>query len=193
MKAFGIIMGALTALWGVVAFTMPIGTFLGMGWILGLLLLLTGVLLMLIGIKSDPKAFKKVLVGVLVAVVGTIIFIGAASKFLSNLMAIYTVSACLIVFGAIAIYVGCKVFEKDKTKGIAVVACGIIAVLLGGILLIKPTIAMAFIGYIISLSLIVYGIVIIILSMKLGKKKPEEDEKDIEDKMEEEIKEKLAD
>ncbi len=187
MKTFGIIMGALTALWGVAAFTMPVGTFLGMGWILGLLLLLTGALLALIGIKSEPKAFKKVLVGVLVAVVGAIVFIGAASKFLSNLMAIYTVSGCLIVFGAIAIYVGCKVFEKNKTKGVAVVACGIIAALLGGILLIKPTIAMAFIGYIIALSLIVFGIGIILLSLKLGKK--DNDEKEVK----EEIKEELAD
>lgn len=174
MKAFGIIVGALTALWGAFALTVPVGTFLGVGWILGLLLLLTGVLLVIIGIKVEPKSFKKVLVGIIVAVLGGIIFFGAASRFFSNVMMIYTISACLILFGIITIYIGCKSFDKNKARGIAAAACGIIAAILGGILLIKPTIAMAFVGYIIAISLIAYGIIIIVLSLKLGKKDKEE-------------------
>ena len=178
MKAFGIIMGVLTALWGAFALTVPVGTFLGVGWILGLLLLVTGVLLAAFGIKGDPKSFKKVLVGVVIAVLGGMIFFGAASRFFSNVMLIYTISACLILFGVVAIYIGCKAFDKDKTKGIAIVACGIIAAIVGGILLIKPTIAMAFVGYVIAISLIAYGIIIIVLSLKLGKKKDKDEEKE---------------
>ena len=186
MRTFGLIMGALTVLWGVVAFTMPVGTFLGIGWILGLLLLLTGVLLVAIGFKAKEKSIKTALLGVLITVFGGVIFFGAASNILSNIKLIYIISACIVLFGAIAIYVGCKVFEKNKGKGILVVACAIIAVIVGGMLLIKPTIAMAFIGYVIAVSLIVYGIGVIILSLKLGKKDRDEVDKDKEDKKQEE-------
>ena len=180
MKAFGIIVGALTALWGAFALTVPIGTFMGVGWILGLLLLVTGVLLAAIGIKGDPKSFKKVLVGIIIAVFGGMIFFGAASRFFSNVMLIYIISGCLILFGIVLIYIGCKAFEKDKTKGIAIVACGVIAAIVGGIVLLKPTIAMAFVGYVIAISLIAYGVIIIVLSLRLGKKK----DKDEDDKVE---------
>ena len=181
MRTFGLIAGALTILWGVAAFAMPVGTFLGVGWILGLLLLLTGVLLVVIGFKGKDKSIKTGLIGILITVLGGMIFLGAASNILSNIKLIYIISACIVLFGAIAIYVGCKIFEKSKGKGILVVVCAVVAVILGGLLLIKPTIAMAFIGYVIAIALILYGIGIIILSLKIGKKDKDEEKENKED------------
>ena len=43
MKALTIITGVLTAIFGIIAFTMPLRVFLGLGWILGVLILINGI------------------------------------------------------------------------------------------------------------------------------------------------------
>ena len=67
MKTLTIITGILTAILGIMAFTMPLRVFLGLGWILGALILVNGVET-IIGAFKGKKDIWQCIFGIIIEI-----------------------------------------------------------------------------------------------------------------------------
>lgn len=59
MKVLGIITGIIMIILGVVAFFIPVQTFLGIGWVVGALMAIHGIELAIVGFSREKKIPEK--------------------------------------------------------------------------------------------------------------------------------------
>lgn len=171
MKALGIITGVLTGLIGLYAMFVPFRTFMGIGWVLGLLLLVNGIESIVEAFKGEKKDIWKCILGILEIVVGMIFAFSGVSRFLTDVFAAYLIGAFVAIYGGVAVWRGVKVFKESKGSGILKIIVGILALIAGIIALIHPAVTMISVGYIIAFSVLIQGINMVILTLSIKKEK----------------------
>lgn len=173
MKIVGVITGVLTSILGVYAMCVPFRTFLGIGWLIGILLLVNGVEIVIAALAGKKKNIGQCILGVIGAVIGLIILFSGIQRILTDVMAAYLIGFCIIVYGIYQLVSGGKNLKNEKGASIWRIVCGVLSVLIGAAAVGHPFLTMVSVGYMIAFSLIVQGIDMIILSLAIGKKNQE--------------------
>ena len=168
MKTLAIITGVLTAIFGVIAFTMPLRVFLSLGWILGILILINGVETV-IGAFSGKKDIWQCIFGIIIAIGGGTILFNTVSRVITDAILAYLAGFVIIAYGINAIISGCRNMKKSKSMGILAIICGVLSILAGAFSLMHPVITMITLGYIIAFNVIMQGINMIIMAIFVGK------------------------
>ena len=65
MKVLGIACGILTGILGICAMTMPLRTFLGIGWLLGAMFVVYGIQYIIVSLKKEKKDVLGCALGVI--------------------------------------------------------------------------------------------------------------------------------
>ena len=168
MKTLAIITGVLTAILGVIAFTMPLRVFLSLGWILGILILINGVETV-IGAFSGKKDIWQCIFGIIIAIGGGTILFNTVSRVITDAILAYLAGFVIIAYGINAIISGCRNMKKSKSMGILAIICGVLSILAGAFSLMHPVITMITLGYIIAFNVIMQGINMIVIAVSVGK------------------------
>lgn len=171
MKVLAVVTGVLTGLIGLYAMFVPFQTFLGIGWVLGILLLVNGIETVIEAFKGEKKDIWKCILGILEIVVGIIFAVSGISRFLTDVFVAYMIGAFVVIYGGVAVWTGAKVWKESKGSGILKIVAGILAVVAGIIALAHPALTMISVGYIIAFSLLIQGINMVILALSIKKKK----------------------
>ena len=169
MKAVGIILGVLTAIFGIYAMTVPFKTFLGIGWILGILFFMNGVENVISALSQEKKDGWKCVLGILTGLAGLYLLFSGVARYLTDVMVIYIVGACVLLYGVFSIVSGVKTYKEAKGHSIIKIVCGILSIIVGLISIAHPAAAMVYIGYLIAAALIIQGINTVILTVSISK------------------------
>ena len=122
MRAFGVILGILISILGGYAFFMEMDMFLRLGWLLGILLILAGVMLLIPKFreiklaKVKKKVHTKTILGSISAIIGIVLLASGASKTLTDLGTVYLVGACVMFFGIIQLSTLTKTPKEEETE-----------------------------------------------------------------------------
>ena len=141
IKIITMITGILTVLLGFYAVVRPMRTFLAIGWILGVLEGLGGIILLFSGVQ----------------------------RFLTDIMATYLVGASVLVYGIFQIVAGVKKFKDSKGKAILAIVCGVLSIIVSIIAFTHPVLTMFSVGYMIAFAVLMQGINMIVLAVNFGK------------------------
>lgn len=165
MKTAGIVLGILTALVGVYAFCVPLSVFLGIAWVIAILIVVNGVDAIVDGASGVNKNVGKIVLGSLVTLGGILLFFSGILRFMTDIFMVYLIGGALIVYGVFQIYSGWKTRTVSKGMGIASIVCGVLSVI-GGILAFgHPLLTMISVGYIIAFNLIMQGVNMIVIAV----------------------------
>lgn len=174
MKVVGVIAGVLTGILGVYAMCVPFRTFLGIGWMIGILLLVNGAEMVIVALSGKKKNVAQCVLGVIGAVIGLIILFSGVQRVLTDVMAAYLIGFSIIVYGIYQLVSGGKHYKEEKGASIWKIICGVLSVLVGAAAVGHPFLTMVSVGYMIAFSLIIQGIDIIMLSLSIGKMNKDE-------------------
>ena len=109
MKIAGIVLGVITALLGVYAFCVPLGVFLGISWVIAVLIIVNGVESIADGVASQPKKDTgKIVLGALIVLAGIFLLFSGILRFLTDMMMVYLIGGALILYGIYQIVPGWK-------------------------------------------------------------------------------------
>ena len=98
MKVFAIITGILTTILGFFAMTMPLRTFLGIGWILGVLLLVNGISGTIYAFCNKKDVWQGVL-NILISIGGGVILFNTFSRVMTDMFLAYLAGFVIVVYG----------------------------------------------------------------------------------------------
>ena len=87
IKIITMITGILTVLLGFYAVVRPMRTFLAIGWILGMLLLVNGIELVILSLSKEKKDIGACILGVLEGLGGIVLLFSGVQRFLTDIMA----------------------------------------------------------------------------------------------------------
>ncbi len=173
MKALGIITGIAMMVLGFYAVGVPFQTFLGLGWLLGVLLIVNGVEMAVRALGQKKKDILQGLLSIVVVIGGITLLCNFVSRFMTDVAIAYLIGICVIVYGIEEIIVGTKTVKTEKTMGAIKLVCGILSLIAGVFAVMHPFMTMFSVGYIIAFSVVFQGVDIILLSFSTGKKKEE--------------------
>lgn len=171
IKIVAMITGVLTVLLGIYTIVRPLRTFLSVGWILGVLLLVNGIELVVISMSKEKKKIGAIVLGVLEAIGGLILLFSGVQRILTDITAAYLVGLCILVYGIYQIINGTKIYKESKGKGVLGIICGILSVLISLMSFTHPILTMFSVGYMIAFSILMQGINMIVLAVSIGKNK----------------------
>ena len=166
MKILAIIFGVLTTILGFCALGMPLRMFLWMGWLLGAVLLVNGIVLAVNAFSKKKDVWEGVL-GILIAVGGGIILFNTASRVMTDVLLAYLSGFVVVVCGVNLIIAAIKGMKQSKVMGILGILCGVLAILAGMFAAVHPVITMISLGYIIGFSVVMQGINTILLGCSM--------------------------
>ncbi len=173
IKIITLITGILTVLLGFYAVVRPMRTFLAIGWILGMLLLVNGIELVILSLSKEKKDIGGCILGVLEGLGGIILLFSGVQRFLTDIMATYLVGASVLIYGIFQIVAGVKKFKDSKGKGILAVICGVLSIIVSIIAFSHPVLTMFSVGYMIAFSVLMQGVNMIVLAVNFGKESEE--------------------
>ena len=165
MTALGVITGIIMCILGVYSVSIPFKTFLGIGWLLGMLVMVVGLEYIVAGCKKEKKDVWKIICGVLITILGIIMLSNGVQRFLTDMMAVYMVGAAVLISGISQIVNGAKVCKTSKSWGVLGIVLGVLSIILALIALGHPILTMISVGYIIGFNIIVFGVDMIIASV----------------------------
>lgn len=171
IKIVAMITGVLTVLLGIYTIVRPLRTFLSVGWILGVLLLVNGIELVVISMSKEKKKIGAIVLGVLEAIGGLILLFSGVQRILTDITAAYLVGLCILVYGIYQIINGTKIYKESKGKGVLGIICGILSILISLMSFTHPILTMFSVGYMIAFSILMQGINMIVLAVSIGKNK----------------------
>ena len=169
IKIITLITGILTVLLGFYAVVRPMRTFLAIGWILGMLLLVNGIELVILSWSKEKKDIGGCILGVLEGLGGIILLFSGVQRFLTDIMATYLVGASILVYGIFQIVTGVKKFKDSKGKAILAIVCGVLSIIVSIIAFTHPVLTMFSVGYMIAFAVLMQGINMIVLAVNFGK------------------------
>lgn len=114
MKIFGVILGILTAILGIVACAMPVRTFMGIGWLVGVVLMVCGIQMLITALSGKIKSVAKAVLGVLLAFIGLILLCGTVARVMTDVFVVYLVGATIIIYGIYQIVAAIKIILSNK-------------------------------------------------------------------------------
>lgn len=167
LKIVVIITGILTVLLGFYTLVRPLMTFLSIGWIFGIFLLINGIELVILSLSKEKKT--ACILGVLEALAGIILLSSGIQRFITDVMAAYLVGTVVLIYGIFQIIAGVKVYKFSKGKGILGIVCGVLSILISMIAIAHPLLTMISTGYMIAFSVLMQGINMVVLGLNFGK------------------------
>ena len=169
LKIVVIITGILTVLLGFYTLVRPLMTFLSIGWIFGIFLLINGIELVILSLSKEKKDVVACILGVLEALAGIILLSSGIQRFITDVMAAYLVGAIVLIYGIFHIVAGVKICKFSKGKGILSIVCGVLSILISMIAITHPLLTMISTGYMIAFSILMQGINMVVLGLNFGK------------------------
>ena len=167
MKTISIILGILTGILGACAVAMPFRTFLGIGWVVGMLFLFNGVEMLATGLAAKKKDVWQVIFGICVVILGLVILFSGWQRFLTDVMFVYLIGGSILMHGIYQLIIGFKVWGESKGRAIAGIILGIISMIAAMFAMAHPIMTMFTLGYIIGFALIFQGIDTIVMGVTL--------------------------
>lgn len=169
LKLIIMITGVLTLLLGIYTLVRPLRTFLSIGWIFGILLLVNGIELVILSLSKEKKEIGACILGVLEGLAGIFLLSSGIQRFVTDVMAAYLVGGIILIYGIAQIVGGSKVYAESKGKGILTIVCGVLSVIVSLLAITHPILTMISAGYMIAFSVLMQGINMIVLGLNLGK------------------------
>lgn len=171
MKVLGTITGAIMCVLGIYAFCVPFQVFLGIGWLIGILMAVHGIEMCIAEFSKKKKDALKCVLGILLALFGFILLFSNLQRFFTDLMIAYMAGAAVVVYGVWQIVNGAKNLKEVKGRSILSVVVGVISAICGIVLMLHPIITMISLGYVIAFSILMQGIDMIIIALSIKKEK----------------------
>ncbi len=176
MRILTVIIGILVVIGGIFAIFTPGATFLTLGWLLGLALVVAGVnsLAAHAALKKEAKKDGKkaattmwdVISGLLTTVLGLLVVFNAFALFLTEAIMIYLFAAWLVVTGVLRVFTSFKLMRRKYSWGWVMFA-GILGGVLGIYTFFHPLIAAFSLGYLLAFWILFTGINLIITALTL--------------------------
>ena len=144
-------------------------TFLGVGTLVAIVLLIWGIMSVVRGASTKVYGLQFVL-AIIAIVLGFIILISPATSFATDLLILYLAAVFLIVRGLVAIIMSIKSAKGSKSKGwIFGIILGILAIILGILCFAHPVLEALTIGLMISFYFIFAGFDMIFIGISGGR------------------------
>ena len=168
MKVFAIITGILTTILGFFAMTMPLRTFLGIGWILGVLLLVNGISGTIYAFCNKKDVWQGVL-NILISIGGGVILFNTFSRVMTDMFLAYLAGFVIVVYGVNILLTAIKNWKESTSMSIVGIICALFSIVAGGFSIMHPVFTMISLGYIIGFSVIMQGVNMIVLACSVKK------------------------
>ena len=175
-RILAVILGVLIVIGGIYCFMMPEATCLSLAWLLGIVMVADGVANIVTWFQLRKSGYSNgwVLFGAIISIIFGIVLLGSyAAQFAVELFFAYMTGAWLVVTGIIRI--GYSFQMRKLNQGIQPqsigdrwwfsLIVGILVVIAGVMCLFNPMIAIASMGMLVGISIIVAGISVIALAL----------------------------
>ena len=195
MRAFGVILGILISILGDYAFFMEMDMFLRLGWLLGILLILAGVMLLIPKFreiklaKVKKKDHTKTILGSISAIIGIVLLASGASKTLTDLGTVYLVGACVMFFGIIQLSTLTKTPKEEETEEPAkkrkkkkqepekkkeshkiMIVCCVVSLVIGGLAIYNSFVSFVSVDKLIAYNIVMQGVNVVQIALDTYKK-----------------------
>lgn len=159
MKAISIIMGILLVIGGFYCMFTPGATFISLGLIVGILLLVgaAGSIGDYFSIKEGRSVFDLIW-GILTGILGVIIIINSGAQFFTDAILVYLFAAWIVIGGITRTFASIKMKNLGSHKWGFLLVIGILFILLGIYSFMHPLVTAITIGYLIGFYVIFAGI-----------------------------------
>ncbi len=173
MKMITIILGVLVAIGGIYCLFAPGATFLSLGWLVGIALIVAGINAIAAhgkGKKTGHSTVWDVVGGVLTILAGFFVTFNLFTRLLTDVALIYIFAAWLVLTGIL------RIVSAFKLKGLKLpwvwfLIAGILGLLLGLYSFFHPVITAFSIGYLLGFWVLFAGINLIATGMTMKKDK----------------------
>ena len=166
MKIFGVILGVIIAILGIMACAMPVRTFLGLGWLVGIILLVCGIQMLINALIGRVKNIGRAVLGVVLAFVGICLLCGGVARFMTDVFLVYLVGATIIIYGIYQIVESLRTMREDKMYGIFGIIVGVVSIIAGAFGMGHPILSMLSLGILIGFALIMQGINLVLFALR---------------------------
>lgn len=169
MKAITIILGILTVLAGFFCIAHPAFTAFSIAWILGFLLILSGIniLVSFFGKKEGSKS--DVFFGILSIICGIAMLCNYWFQLFTDVIIVTIVAGLILLMGIVRISASLKLKKAEQPWVLAMIS-GILSVLIAIMAFINPIAGVVLIDYILAFIFIVQGINLLSFGIAIKKK-----------------------
>ena len=169
MRIVSIIVGIILVIGGISCFASPAATFFSIGFLVGILLLISGInQITSFFPRSSGSSVWELIGGILTVVVSVLLIISVPAQIITDVALIYIFAAWILISGIIRIFTTAKFKPPYWGLGVAV---GILSIILGVYSFLHPIITAFALGILIGLWVVTYGFSIIMLGIALPGKK----------------------
>lgn len=161
MKIATIILGVLLLICGIYCLATPGLTFLSIGWVMGILLLLSGINATIAYFqqrKTGGKDIWDLVWGLLTVAISILLISNQLAQFMTDVALVYLFSFWVIASGATRIMVAVKLRKVATSSWIWILVLGILTVVLGIFSLLHPLLTAITLGWLIGAYIIMQGI-----------------------------------
>ena len=172
MRIFTIIIGVFLTIGGFYVFRAPVEAFFSLIWILGILLLITGINIIIdyfMMRKSGIKGVWDLIGGILTILVSLFILYGHFAQLAMSTFIIFVFGGWVIISGIMRIFVSLQHKQNGERIWIWIMIMGIISILLGVYGFINPMVFKMAIGFMLGFMIMMQGINMIGLGISLGR------------------------
>ncbi len=165
MTIVSTILGVLLVVCGFSIMFTPLLSFLGVGTLVAIVLLIWGIMSVVRGVSAKLYNFQFVL-AVIAIILGFLILISPATTFATDMLILYLTAVFLVVRGLLWIIQSVKSAKEKKNKSwILAIILGILAIILGIVCFAHPIFEAAMIGYLLAFYFIYAGFDMIFLGI----------------------------
>jgi len=156
MHAFEIVLGTVIVVLSAIIILNPIGGFLSLIWVLGILLLVIGIEMIVSHVFTPSRSrFAGIALGIAVIILAVV---AVAFPLITSIIAISLLGVALLFSGASKIIHGINDKQGRKWNRVFSVATGVLSIILAIMILVFPVFGIAFAGLLIGISLLITGI-----------------------------------
>ncbi len=161
-----LVRGIISALIGLVFIIDPISAMFILSLMLGLFLLINGILVLVNANKVQTSKGLMIAYGVISLIAGALIML---QPFVAQVFFLILIAFWALFTGVEQLLLAARAPKAAMPAKSLAIATGIISLLLGFLLLIKPSMGVAMIAWVIGIYLLIYGLFTIIVSIFLKK------------------------
>ena len=172
MKIITIIMGIFLTIGGFFVFRTPVQTFFSIGWIIGILLLISGINIIMdhfILKKGNVKGHWDLVGGILTILMGFLLLYSQIAEIALNNIILFIFGSWVLISGIIRIVVSFQHRKSGEKIWIWIFIMGVISILLGVYGFVNPMVFKFAIGFMIGFFIMMQGINLIGLGFSIGK------------------------
>lgn len=157
MKAVTIILGILTIIAGILCIAHPAFTAFSIAWILGFLLMLSGINILVSYFSRKEGSKSDVFFGILSIIGGLFLLFDYWSQLFTDIVIVIIIASLIMLMGILRINVSIKL-KKSSQSWIPVLISGILSILIALMAFINPMAGILLIDYMLAFIFIIQGI-----------------------------------